>query len=164
MPVINPLKPRTWIPILGGLGGISLANGLTGDIFVSSGTSTPRGPSPAAWAVVDTTLLGVPADAKCVDVQGEFIITGGTAYTGLVALYLDFALPSRIANLVPGNSSEMYVECTGSNAGNRTPGSRVVPLENGKFAYAWKVTGPPQLGWPAYPSCGLNFMVTRYMR
>jgi hypothetical protein len=153
--------PRTWRPILGGLGGVAVPKGLMEDIWMSYGAAGTPGPPPRTWYTYDCTQIGIPADAVCVDLTGILIITGGSAWDAWPGIMVAFR--------EPGDTSVglgRYVgQAMGNRAGNgdRTNMAYTTTLVGGKFEWAWDYNDYP-VGWPSYPSIGMNLTIVRWMK
>ena len=122
-------------------------------------THTGYGPYINTWMEVDTTIYGVPADAKAVFLIGRLIITGGSASQSPNMTVL-FAKPSSTIS-----QSVYQIQATGK--GVRQPFSTWVPLENGKYKFLWNTPGNPdpwQNRWPTYAAYGLNTTIQCWAR
>lgn len=149
-----------WTPILNDNGAVDTSDGLEGHFFVNAGSSTPAGPPPDTWTRIDFTKIGVPADAKCVDVSGVLIITMG-GEPGWSNLCVAFRKPGDARVTIRGH----YVFQCVANAGDgmRSPCATVLTPVNGCIEWAWFTTGMA-LGWPTGAAVAANLAVTRWMR
>ena len=167
-----------WQSIANGSGGVDISDGSEQHIFFMRGTATPAGPGPDQWHTFDVRDIGIPADAKCVDISGILIITMGTTpgFTNLCITFKDPLADQPIeqarqelenpeaALRQPTIRGSYVMQCVANtNDGMRSNANTTVTLRDGKFAWGWWHSGIP-LGWPTWSAVGANLSITKWWR
>lgn len=138
--------------------GVRTDNPKTPSVFFVN-TATPVGPAAATWHQIDVTTLGIPKDAKSVDVGGILIITHGST---VEICNLTVALRAAGDTLDPLNYVFQTIEAD-VTGGQRDSAYATVPVSNGIFEIQWLRT-PTTGSYPTTCAFGINLAAQRYTR